>query len=103
MFFDQVETLFRMAIAAFALVMVVTKGVQRLLLWMDEKDWIVIPNSEAVRNADRAQLRALLEAQAVVEPAKKHAIERKVREEDERAEDEEGEGGRTGPEHEEAK
>ncbi|MEZ5354233.1 MAG: hypothetical protein R2762_16470 [Bryobacteraceae bacterium] len=64
---------------------------------MDTRDWILIPNHDAVRNADHALLRAMLDVQAVVEPDKRNPVERRVEEAGDRAEDEEGQGGGVDP------
>lgn len=61
-----------------------------LLLWMDQKDWILIPNAEAIQAADSAIARMALEVQALYEPAKRHMIEAEVKREDKTYNDEQG-------------
>ncbi len=74
------------------LVLLLLKGVNQLLLWMDAKDWILIPNKEAVRNYDARLANFLLQAQQLAEPAKRHVVQERQAQELKRAEDEEGAG-----------
>lgn len=74
------------------LVLLLLKGVNQLLLWMDAKDWILIPNKEAVRNDDARLANFLLQAQQLVEPAKRHVVKEKQAQQVKRTEDEEGDG-----------
>ena len=74
------------------LVLLLLKGVNRLLLWMDAKDWILIPNQDAVRNFDARFAHFLVQAQQLAEPAKRHVIQEKQAQEVKRHEDEKGDG-----------
>lgn len=74
------------------LVLLLLKGVNQLLLWMDAKDWILIPNKEAIRNCDARLASLLLHAQQLAEPAKRHVVEQKQEQELRRTDDEEGDG-----------
>jgi hypothetical protein len=51
----------------------------RILFWMDEKDWVLIPNREAIRTNQQRLLDPFLESQALVEPSKRHLVEAKRR------------------------
>lgn len=51
----------------------------RILLWMDDHDWILIPNRDAIRNTQQKALDPFLESQAIVEPSKKHLVQAKRR------------------------
>lgn len=84
------EQLLESAAGLFLLILVLTKGLNRLLLWADAKDWILIPNRDAVQNAEARFLEGLMEIQALVEPAKRHVIDKKTDEVTERAEDDKG-------------
>lgn len=54
-------------------------AMNRILLWMDDKDWILIPNREAIRSNQQRLLDPFLESQALVEPSKRHLIQAKRR------------------------
>lgn len=64
-------------IAAFVLFLLISRGMDRLLRWMDDKDWILLPNRDAVNNAESRLLHGLMEIQAYVEPAKRNIIRQK--------------------------
>ncbi len=64
-------------IAVFVLFLLISRGVERLLRWMDDKDWILIPNREAMNNAESRMMRMFMEIQAYVEPAKRNVIRQK--------------------------
>jgi hypothetical protein len=61
-------------LGAVVLVLVLTRGLSWLLLWMDSHDWILIPNREAVRNANRELLKPFVEIQSYAEPSKLHLL-----------------------------
>lgn len=85
------EQIVMIAIGFFVLVLVSTRGIDRLLRWMDDHDWIVVPNRDAARNSDRfANL--FIELQSVAEPAKRQIIKKKDADKVKREEDEQGEG-----------
>jgi hypothetical protein len=52
----------------------------RILLWMDDKDWILIPNRDAIRSNQQRALDPFLESQAIVEPSKRHLVKAKRQE-----------------------
>lgn len=64
----------------------------RILLWMDAHSWIIIPNKEALRNAEVSAMKPLLEIQAMVEPAKRHVIKAKEADELRRDQAQQGDG-----------
>jgi len=90
--FEAFEKFIAMAIAAAAILALVLRGLNRLLVWMDEKDWILIPNQEAMKNTERGVLQGFLELQAIIEPAKRHVIQQKEDEEIETEQDDQGDG-----------
>ncbi len=79
-----------LGIVVMALVLI--RGFNKLLLWMDDKDWILLPNREAVQNADTRLLRAFLDAQAVVEPDKRKLVRHEAVRDELASEDDEGDG-----------
>lgn len=81
------------------LVLLLVKGVNQLLLGMDSKDGILIPNKEAVRNHDARLASFLLQAQQLAEPAKRRVVQEKQARELKRAEDEDGDGPPPEPDH----
>lgn len=86
------EQLLQAAAGLLIMVLLATRGLNRLLLWADAKDWILIPNKDAVRNADSRFLEGLMEIQAIVEPDKRYVLEQKEDEQTQRGEDDEGQG-----------
>ncbi len=65
----------------------------RALLWMDEKDWILLPNREAARNGNSNLLNGWLEVQAIVEPAKRNVVKVRAERKDTKLEvEEKGDG-----------
>ena len=90
--FESFERFIATAIAVAAVAAVALRGLNRLLVWMDQKDWILIPNREALKNADRSVLRGFLDLQAIIEPDKRHVIQQREDQEVEKAEDDQGDG-----------
>lgn len=80
-------------IGAIMLILLLLKGINALLLWMDRMDWILIPNKEAALNFDRRLGAALVQIEAVARPELQHQIKLEERKETERDEDEQGAGG----------
>lgn len=78
------------AIGFFVLILVLTRGVDILLIWMDKQDWILIPNQDAIRNSNDRVGRMLTELQAYVEPAKRQINHRKEETELKRQHDDSG-------------
>lgn len=87
---SQWERLLQAAVGFLAFLLILMKGLNWLLLWMDDKDWILIPNQEAVKNADARLLNALLNVQAIAEPAKRQVLKKQDDDAVKREEDEEG-------------
>ena len=52
------------AIGFLVLILVLSRGVDILLIWMDKHDWILIPNQDAIRNSNDRFGRMLTELQA---------------------------------------
>ena len=90
--FELFERFVAAAIAVVATAAVALSGLNRLLVWMDQKDWILIPNREALKNADRSLLRGFLDMQAIIEPAKRHVIQQREDREVEKDQDGQGDG-----------
>ena len=95
--FESFERFMATAIAVVVISAVGLRGVNRLLVWMDEKDWILIPNREAVKHAERSLARGFLDVQAIIEPSKRHVIQQEEDEEVKEAEDGQGDGDDPGP------
>ncbi|WP_031499920.1 hypothetical protein [Bryobacter aggregatus] len=74
----------------FAFARALAWGLNRMLLWMDYRDWILIPNEEATRGVDRALARMAIEVQAIYEPAKLYLLETEAARQDQTDADESG-------------
>jgi len=78
------------AIGFLVLILVLSRGVDILLIWMDKHDWILIPNQDAIRNSNERFGRMLTELQAYAEPAKRQINRRKEKDKLKREQDDSG-------------
>lgn len=84
------ERIVMTAIGFFVLILVLSRGLNMLLIWMDKHDWILIPNQDAIRNSTDRFGRALTELQAYAEPAKRQTNLKKEADELKREQDDSG-------------
>lgn len=72
MFLDHI---FLALIVFMALYFILVRGLNYLLIWLDRKDCILIPNQDAITNANRRFDHAIIELHTLIEPSPKHILD----------------------------